>query len=83
MDQIARTPKQIGDIVRQHRRKLGLNQAGLGEKTSLRQATISAVETGKARTELRIVCDILAALDLELVIRPRSKASPDEIEELF
>lgn len=83
MDQIARSPQQIGDVVRRQRRRLGLNQTELGEKTNLRQATISAVETGKARTEFRVVCDILAALDLELVIRPRSKSTPDEIEALF
>ncbi|MEQ1940772.1 helix-turn-helix domain-containing protein [Mesorhizobium sp. CN5-321] len=83
MDQIARTPKQIGDTIRRHRRKLGLNQATLGERTKLRQATISAVEAGAPGTQLSTLCDILAALDLEFVIRPRSKATPDEIEDIF
>ena len=83
MEQIARTPKQIGDAIRRQRRKLGLNQAALGEKTNLRQATISTVESGEAGTQLRTLFDLLAALDLELVVRPRGKATADAIEDLF
>lgn len=83
MDQIARTPKQIGDAFRRQRRKLGLNQADVGERTQLRQATISAVESGAPGTQLRTLCEILTALDLEFVIRPRTKAKSAEIEEIF
>jgi HTH-type transcriptional regulator/antitoxin HipB len=83
MDQIARTPKQIGDAIRRQRRKLGLNQTALGERTRLRQATISAVENGEPGTQIRTLCDVLAALDLELVVRPRSKAAPADIEDIF
>jgi HTH-type transcriptional regulator / antitoxin HipB len=83
MEQIARTPKQIGDALRRRRRKLGLNQTSLGEKTSLRQATISAVEAGAPGTQLGTLCDVLTALDLEFVLRPRSKAAQSEIENIF
>lgn len=83
MNPIARTPKQIGDAIRRQRRKLGLNQSQLGEKTQLRQATISAVENGEPGTQLRTLCDMLAALDLEFVIRPRTKGSPEAIEDIF
>jgi HTH-type transcriptional regulator/antitoxin HipB len=83
MEQIARTPKQIGDAIRRRRRKLGLNQAKLGERTSSRQATISTVEAGEPGTQLRTLCDIMAALDLELVIRPRTKGTKDAIEDIF
>jgi HTH-type transcriptional regulator / antitoxin HipB len=83
MDQIARTPKQIGDAVRRQRRKLGLNQTSVGDQTKTRQATISAVESGAAGTQLGTLCNILAALDLELVVRPRTRARPSEIEDIF
>ncbi|HEY4253291.1 MAG TPA: helix-turn-helix domain-containing protein [Roseomonas sp.] len=83
MEQIARTPKQIGDALRRRRRALGLNQTRLGEKTSLRQATISDVEGGAPGAQLSTICDMLAALDLECVIRPRTKAAPADIETLF
>jgi len=83
MDHIARIPRQIGDAIRRQRRKLGLNQADLGEKTNLRQATISTVESGEPGTQLRTVCNIMAALDLELVIRPRTKVTAETIEDIF
>ena len=82
-DQLARSPNQVGEAVRRRRRTLGLTQATLGERTSLRQATISAIESGEAATQLRTLFDILAALDLELVIRPRSKTSPTTLEDIF
>jgi HTH-type transcriptional regulator / antitoxin HipB len=82
VDQIARTPKQVGDAVRRRRRALRLHQKDLAGKTGLRQATISAVETGESGT-LRTLFDILTALDMEVVVRPRSKASTEKIEDLF
>jgi HTH-type transcriptional regulator / antitoxin HipB len=81
-DQIARTPKQVGDAVRRRRRALGMDQKDLAGKAGLRQATISAVEAGESGT-LRTLFDVLTALDLELVVRPRTKASTEEIEDLF
>ncbi len=83
MEQIARTPKQIGDAIRRQRRKLSLNQTNVGDRTKLRQATISAVESGATGTQLGTLCDILAALDLEFVIRPRTKAKPAAIGDIF
>ena len=83
MDNIARTPKQIGDAIRRQRRQLGLSQAGLGEKIKLRQATISTVESGEPGTQLRTLCDIMASLGLEFVIRPRTKAKQETIEDIF
>ncbi len=84
MEQIARTPKQIGHALRQQRRQLGLTQISLGEKTKLRQATVSALETGEVNARLRTLCTILAALDLELVVRPRTKGEmAEEIEDIF
>ena len=82
-EQIARTPKQIGAAVRRRRRVMGMNQKDVGTKTQLRQATISGLEAGEAGTELRTLFGVLTALNLELVIRPRTKASTDKIEEMF
>jgi HTH-type transcriptional regulator/antitoxin HipB len=82
-DQIARTPKQVGEAVRRRRRSLGMTQKDLAGKTSLRQATISDVEAGEPGTQLRTLFAVLAALDMEVVARPRTKASTGKIEELF
>ncbi len=83
MEQIARTPKQIGDAIRRQRRKLGMSQTTLGNLTQLRQATISAVEQGEPGTQVSTLCSILTALNLEFVIRTRTKATAGEIEAIF
>jgi HTH-type transcriptional regulator/antitoxin HipB len=82
MEQIARTSKQIGAAIRRRRRSVGLSQTALGAKTSLRQATISALESGEPGTQLRTLIDVMAALGLEMVIRERSKAG-ESIEDVF
>jgi HTH-type transcriptional regulator/antitoxin HipB len=83
MEQIARNPRQIGAALRRHRRLLGVSQDGLGKKTNLRQATISSLESGDAGTKVGTLLDALSALDLELVIRTRTKGTPADIEDIF
>lgn len=82
-EQIARTPNQIGAAVRRRRRALGMNQNEVSTKTQLRQATVSGLEAGEPGTQLRTLFNVLTALNLELVIRPRTKASTDKIEDMF
>lgn len=81
MDQLVRTARQMGAVLRRERKRRGLSQVHLGEQIHRRQATISKLEAGEPATRLQTLLDVLAALDLELVIRPRTKASPVEIEE--
>lgn len=83
MDTIARTPQQLGAGIKRYRRQKNLTQGGLGEKMHARQATVSKLEAGEPATQLRILMDALAALDLELIIRPRTKVSAKAIEDLF
>jgi HTH-type transcriptional regulator / antitoxin HipB len=83
MDTIIRTSRQAGAAVRRYRRQQQLTQEALGRNVHARQATISKLEAGEPATQLRVLMDTLAALDLELVIQPRSKASIAEIEESF
>jgi len=83
MDTIARTPKQLGAVLRRCRRQKNLTQGALGDLMHARQATVSKLESGESATQLRTVMDALTALDLELVIRPRTKVSTEDIENLF
>jgi HTH-type transcriptional regulator/antitoxin HipB len=83
MDQIARTSTQLGAALRRRRKHLGLSQAELGQRINLRQATVSALESGEVDTKLTTLLDALAALNLELVVRPRSSGSSADIEALF
>ena len=82
METIARTPLQLGNYIRQRRRELGLTQEKLAATVGVRQRTISDIETSAA-ARFNTVLRTLAALDLELVIRPRTKGSSQDIERLF
>lgn len=75
MDLIARSTKQLGAIVRRNRKKQGLTQSALAARMQSRQATISNLESGETATQIATLIDVLAALDLELLVRPRSKIS--------
>ena len=60
-----------------------MTQDALGKKMRARQATVSKLESGDPATQLRVLLDALAALHLELVVRPRTAASPEDIEKMF
>jgi len=80
---IARTEKQLGAILRRVRKQSGLTQSDLGKRIHLRQGTVSRLEAGAPAIQLHTLMEALAALDLELVIRTRSKASAADIESVF
>ncbi|WP_225540712.1 helix-turn-helix domain-containing protein [Xanthomonas sp. XNM01] len=73
MHNLARTPQQIGSIIRRNRKRLGISQRELGERAGLRQETISLIETGNPATRLDTLLSVLAALDLECRIGGRSR----------
>lgn len=79
---IARTTDQIGAALRRHRKLAGLTQSQLGAKAGLRQATISQLENGEGGIGIRTLVDVLAALELELIVQARSTSST-RIEDLF
>jgi HTH-type transcriptional regulator/antitoxin HipB len=83
MQQITRTSSQIGAALRRTRKQLGLSQEQVSAKTKLRQATISSLESGDSGTKLETLLDVLAALNLELVIRSRTKGHVSDIEDIF
>ena len=82
METIARTPHQLGNSIRERRRKLGLTQEQLAEKVGVRQRTISDVESaGTARVDTLL--RMFVALDLELLVRQRTRGSASDIEAIF
>lgn len=68
-----RSPKQLGAAIRRQRKLMKLSQSDLGAKSGLRQETISFLENGNPAVRLDTLLSVLAALDLELRIAPRSK----------
>lgn len=82
-DQIVRNERQLGAVLQRGRRRAGLSQSALGDRINMRQGTISRIEAGEPAVQLRTLMAVLAALDLELVVRPRSQGSAADIEDLF
>lgn len=80
MSDLARTPRQIGAIIRRQRKRLGLSQSALGDRAGLRQETISLIETGNPATRLDTILAVLATLDLEFQVGVRSRKR--DIEDL-
>lgn len=80
---LARDPKQIGNLIRRARKKRAWSQKQLGKKVGLRQETISLIENGNPATRVDNLLALLAALDLEIQIAPRSKGWGQVFERNF
>ena len=66
-----KTPQQLGAVVQGYRKHRGLTQKDVGAKVGLAQSVVSLFEASPHRVGLVRVFKLLAALDLELVVRPR------------
>lgn len=76
-EQIIRNERQLGAALQRARRQAGLSQSALGDRIHMRQATISRIEAGEPAVQLSTLMAVLAALDLELVLRPRTMVDMD------
>ncbi|MGR4863175.1 helix-turn-helix domain-containing protein [Caulobacter sp. LARHSG274] len=83
MSLIARSPKQIGSIIQNLRQRRGLTQGQLAQLAGARQEMVSIIERGHPGAKLSLIFDLLAALDLELSLQPRSKAAATEVADIF
>ena len=69
-----KTPQHLGAVLQGFRRERGLTQKEVGAKVGMTQKAVSKIELVPSRAGLNLIFKILAALDLELVLRPRGKA---------
>ena len=83
MNQIARTTQDVGNVLRNVRKARGLTQVELASRAGIWQRTISNIETSASEARLDTIFHLLAALDLEIRIVPRSKMKPGGLEEIF
>lgn len=75
---MARSPQQLGAILRRYRKKGSLTQTDVAARTQLRQATISALENGEAGTRLSTLnwlCNHAANRDLPRLRIPSDGAN--------
>jgi HTH-type transcriptional regulator / antitoxin HipB len=67
-----KTPDQLKTMLRSLRRAQELSQSEFGRKVGLSQERISAIENHPERVTTDQLLTLLMALDMELVIKPRS-----------
>lgn len=80
---LTRTPDQIGNAIRRARKQQGLNQAELGARAGLRQPAVSLIESGNPAARMDSILALLAALDLEFQIAPRTRGATSDLEDLL
>lgn len=83
MAQIARSPRDLGNLIQRARTQRGLTQTELADLAGMRQELISKIERGQEGTKLANLYALLAALELDLVIDERANASGKSIEDIF
>lgn len=71
MDQVIYSPKALGNALKRQRKEKKLNQQKAGSNFKINQTTISSIERGVPGTRLETLFRLLAALELEMVIRPK------------
>jgi HTH-type transcriptional regulator/antitoxin HipB len=82
MDQVIRDEKQLAAELRRRRKRADLTQTELAISAQRRQATISNLENGEGGT-LETLFAVLRALELELVMRPRTRNHLSNHGDLF
>lgn len=71
-----RTAIDIGLVIRDHRRKLGLDQRVLADRVGVSRQWIVEIEKGKPRAEIGLVLRTLETLGLDLIIDARGTSAP-------
>ena len=82
MAQLVRSPRQLGTLIHNARVRHNLTQQALADLAGTGQKTVSKIESGFPGAKLDTVFGILAALDLDGTLAPRSKGGAD-LGEIF
>lgn len=68
-----RNTAALGRALREARQRSGMTQIDLAERALATRQSIAALESGHQARTLEILFDALAALGLELTVRPRQE----------
>ncbi|MCJ8273474.1 MAG: helix-turn-helix domain-containing protein [Psychrosphaera sp.] len=71
------SPQMLANILREQRKQQKLSQNDAAASVGIKQTTISAFENAPNGTRLETLFKLLAALDLELAINPRTAKALD------
>ena len=77
MEYIAFTSTQLASALKGRRKALGLRQKDVAARVGLLQKTVSALESSPERCSVDSLQRLMAALELEFVLRPKNE--PDAV----
>lgn len=83
MNQMARSPNQLGVAIQQQRLMRGMSQSELARLAGTSQKTISKIENGNPATKIETVFALMAALDMQMTLAPRGKNTSKNIGDIF
>jgi HTH-type transcriptional regulator / antitoxin HipB len=75
---LIRTPADLGAVIRDRRKQLGLGQAPLAEKIGASRQWVVGIERGHSRAELGLVLRTLDALGIRLETRDKEAATKSQ-----
>jgi HTH-type transcriptional regulator/antitoxin HipB len=74
MDKIIRDPRHLATVLRASRKAAAMTQTDAGKRVGLQQKTVSRLESEQlGACEVDSFFKLLAALELELVVRPKDQ----------
>lgn len=74
-----RTPSELGHLIRERRRELGLDQGALAARVGVSRLWLNEFERGKPRAAIGLVLRTLAALGLDVDV-VQAKSLADDID---
>jgi len=80
---IARSPDQLGALIRNVRQRRGLSQSQLADLAGARQEMVSIIERGHDGAKISTLLDLLHALDLDLTLASRPKPAATDVLDIF
>jgi HTH-type transcriptional regulator / antitoxin HipB len=74
-----RTDSDLGIVIRDRRKQLGLDQGTLASRVGVSRQWIVEVEKGKPRAEVGLILRVLRVLGMELCARVAGAWSPEAV----
>jgi HTH-type transcriptional regulator/antitoxin HipB len=73
MPPFVRTPRELGALIQERRKRLGLDQRSLAERVGVSRQWIIAIEQGKPRAAVGLALRTLDALGVKLAVDDRKQ----------
>ena len=78
MENIVFTASQLGKVLKNRRKELGITQKFAADRVGLLPKTVSALENDPEKCSVESLIKYVAALEFQIFVRPRSASNSTE-----